>query len=129
MQIKAFGFENTANMHPAFYEVGENVGPQSRMQGWCNQWSVYVALALKKVCVVGAKMRQVRIELTTLGLWDLRAANCATAAMLKSLVNRYNGDLVKLAAYVFFHTGIHISYDGCGVRTHALADWRLKPAP
>ena len=26
------------------------------------------------------KMRQVRIELTTLGLWDLRAANCAIAA-------------------------------------------------
>ena len=25
-------------------------------------------------------MRQVRIELTTLGLWDLRATNCATAA-------------------------------------------------
>ena len=25
-------------------------------------------------------MRQVRIELTTLGLWDLRAASCATAA-------------------------------------------------
>ena len=27
------------------------------------------------------RMRQVRIELTTLGLWDLRAANCATAAL------------------------------------------------
>ena len=26
-------------------------------------------------------MRQVRIELTTLGLWDLRTTNCATAAM------------------------------------------------
>ena len=27
------------------------------------------------------KMRRVRIELTTLGLWDLRATNCAIAAM------------------------------------------------
>ena len=27
-----------------------------------------------------SKMRQERIELQTLGLWDLRAANCATAA-------------------------------------------------
>ena len=34
---------------------------------------------------VGAEeyMRQVRIELTTLGLWDLRAASCATAALVK----------------------------------------------
>jgi hypothetical protein len=22
-----------------------------------------------------------------------------------------------------------INYDTCGVRTHALSDWRLKPAP
>ncbi len=32
-------------------------------------------------------MRQVRIELTTLGLWDLRAANCATAAYLQRVLN------------------------------------------
>ena len=68
MQIFVFGFKYTADMQPAFHEAGENVGPQSGMQGRCNQCSEYVALALKSVCVVGAKMRQVRIELTTLGL-------------------------------------------------------------
>ena len=26
-------------------------------------------------------------------------------------------------------TRAHVSSDSCGVRTHALADWRLKPAP
>jgi hypothetical protein len=32
------------------------------------------------------KVRRVRIELTTLGLWDLRAANCAIAAHAKSII-------------------------------------------
>ena len=68
MQIGSFGFEYRANMQPAFYETGEDVGPLSGMQGSCNQCLVYVALVLTSLCVVGAKMRQVRIELTTLGL-------------------------------------------------------------
>ena len=31
--------------------------------------------------LTGAVLRRVRIELTTLGLWDLRDTNCATAAL------------------------------------------------
>ena len=27
------------------------------------------------------------------------------------------------------HHNCHMQIDSCGVRTHALADWRLKPAP
>ena len=38
-------------------------------------------------------MRQVRIELTTLGLWDLRAANCATAACFPMAYFSYFGGL------------------------------------
>ena len=33
MQIFVFGFKHTANMQPAFHEAGEDVGPQSGMQG------------------------------------------------------------------------------------------------
>ena len=33
MQIFVLGFKHTANMQPAFHEAGEDVGPQSGMQG------------------------------------------------------------------------------------------------
>ena len=36
------------------------------------------------------KVRRVRIELTTLGLWDLRAANCAIAAHAESIIGMKN---------------------------------------
>ena len=36
------------------------------------------------------KVRRVRIELTTLGLWDLRAANCAIAAHAESIIGMRN---------------------------------------
>ena len=36
------------------------------------------------------KVRRVRIELTTLGLWDLRPANCAIAAHAESIIGMKN---------------------------------------
>ena len=40
-------------------------------------------------------MRQVRIELTTLGLWDLRAASCATATLEQWRNSRVGGTNVS----------------------------------
>ena len=50
-----------------------------------------LSATLRDCCLTGAVLRQVRIELTALGLWDLRAANCATAALY--MWSKFDGHL------------------------------------
>ena len=53
------------------------------------EWALDGPHAVPAACIItdystSTSLWQVRIELTTLGLWDLRAANCAIAAMMVS---------------------------------------------
>ena len=50
-------------------------------------------------------MLRVRIELTTVGLWDLRAANCAIAAMMVSKKSSFTRQDTPAEALSCIHSG------------------------
>ena len=60
------------------------------MQYWGGRWHDCKVVGAPCHVVQRAdqwKVRRVRIELTTLGLWDLRAANCAIAAHAELIIH------------------------------------------
>ena len=55
--------------------------------------------------------------------WFLQCVPDTTPKLIQDVSNYFMAARPRLSARVFFDN------DSCGVRTHALTDWRLKPAP
>ena len=68
-------------------------------------------------------MRQERIELPTLGLWDLRAASCATAALhdVNSMCTIYN--VCPMRAFQFCSRAVRFSWFITIIAQHAAPHW------
>ena len=92
------------------------------------------------------KVRRVRMEGTTLRLWDLRIASFDIAALSShraqtahaiGIQSQRHAKAIAFGCSEEGHANksacvaarLGFENDSCGVRTHALSDWRLEPAP